>query len=95
MSETGLLFLIIPINFPLLISGDVLGMDWSTLLGHRRAMGRQRAEKDQHISFFCQPGGREEVVSQARGCAPGDFLAHDFPEPLCAYFLLCVFVHRL
>ena len=57
-------------------------------------MGRKRAEKDQHISFFISVG-REEVVSQARGCAPGDFLADDFPEPLCAYFLLCVFVHHL
>ena len=45
--------------------------------------------------FLYQSGGREEVVSQACGCAPGDFLAHDFPQPLCADFLLCVFVHHL
>ena len=35
-------------------------------------MGRKRAEKDQHISFFISVR-REEVVSQGRGRAPGDF----------------------
>ena len=63
--ETGLLFLIFPVNFPLLISGNVFGMDWSTLLVEsQKSNGKKESREGSAYLLF--------YISQERGgCQPG------------------------